>query len=157
MANINTYNPSDVILVVCGFVCEGWQEITIERSTPAFKHIKGIRGKHTRVRDIDSSAVITITVMQTAELNDIFSQIHLEDIEKGTGRLEVTLVDRSGTSTFQSIEAYIVGYPTKTFSDGIQFLPWEIRCQSTDYHFIGGNTQPSAAVLTDALKKLGIN
>lgn len=156
MANVNTYNPSDVYLIICGEQCEAWKDIVIERSTPAFKHIKGIRGKHTRVRDKDSSAIITINVMQTSGLNDLLSEVHRQDIENGTGRLEVMLVDRSGTSLFQSIVAYILNYPTKTFSDVIEFLPWVIQCQSTEDYFVGGNTQPSTPLLTEALKKLGI-
>lgn len=157
MANVNTYNPSDVYLIICGHQCESWQEITVERSTPSFKHIKGIRGKHTRVRDVDSSAIITITVMQTSETNDILSEVHRLDIESGTGRLEITLMDKSGTTLISSIEAYIPNYPAKTFSDTIEFIPWTIQCQSTEDFVIGGNSQPSAPLLAEALKRLGIN
>lgn len=158
MSNVNTYNPSEVYLIVCGYVCEAWQDITIERNVAeAFRQVTGIRRKHTRVRNRDSSAKITINVMQTAELNDVLSEIHSQDLEDGTGRLELTLVDKSGNSLFQSIEAYIVGYPPVTFSEGITFLPWTIQCQSTDKYIVGGNTQPSAPLLAEALKKLGIN
>jgi len=157
MGTVNTYNPSDVYLIICGHQCESWQEITVERSTPSFKHIKGIRGKHTRVRDVDSSAIITITVMQTSETNDILSEVHRLDIESGTGRLEITLMDKSGTTLISSIEAYIPNYPAKTFSDTIEFIPWTIQCQSTEDFVIGGNSQPSAPLLAEALKRLGIN
>ena len=157
MGTVNTYNPSDVYLIICGHQCTGWQDITVERSTPAFKHIKGIRGKHTRVRDVDSSAIITITVMQTSETNDILSEVHRQDIENGTGRLELSLIDRSGSTLISSIEAYITSYPSKTFSDTIEFIPWTIQCQSTESFVIGGNSQPNAPLLGEALKRLGIN
>lgn len=157
MATVNTYNPSDVYLILCGYQCSGWQDITIERSTPSFKHVKGIRGKHTRIRDVDTSAIITITVIQTSETNDILSDILEQDLESGTGRLEIMLVDKSGNTLVSSIEAYITGYPTKTFSDTVEFLPWVIQCQSTEDFVIGGNSQPSAPLLAEALKRLGIN
>jgi hypothetical protein len=157
MANVNTYNPSDVYLVICGEQCESWQTITVERNTPeAFKFVKGIGRKNTRVRDKNSAAKITITVMQTSELNDLLSEVHAQDLENGTGRLDVMLVDRSGTTLIQSIEAYIVGYPTKEFSDAVGFIPWVIQCQTTEDYIVGGNTQPSSPLLAEALRKLGI-
>lgn len=157
MASVNTYNPSEVYLLICGYPCESWKDIEIERDGASFKHIKGIGRKNTRVRNRDSSARITINIMQTSELNDLLSEIHRLDLENGTGRLEVALFDKSGSSIFQSIEAYIIGYPKKIFSEAIDFIPWVIQCRSTEDYIIGGNIQPNAPLLEEALKKLGIN
>lgn len=157
MANVNTYTPSDVYLIVCGEQMDGWETINVERNTTeAFKFIKGIRGKNTRVRDNDSSAKITISIIQTSELHDLLSEIHAQDLENGTGRLDVLLIDNSGTTKIHSIEAYIVGYPPKSFGESVSFLPWVIQCQSTESYVVGGNTQPNAPLLAEALKKLGI-
>ena len=156
MSNVNTYNPSDVYLIISGLQVEGWKDITVKRSTPAFKHIKGIRGKHTRSFDKDTSATITVSVIATGELNDWLTEIHQQDIDNGTGRLEITLIDKSGTSSFNSIEAYITEFPEKPFTDSIEFITWTIQCQSTEEFIIGGNTQPDTQTLKDVLKILGI-
>lgn len=157
MATVNTYNPSDVYLIICGHICTGWNEIAIEKSTPTYRFVKGIRGKNTRVEDLDTSAVISITVLQTSQTNDILSEIHKLDIEQGTGRLEVSLVDRSGTTAINSIEAYIVSYPNKSFKDDFDPITWTIQCQSTNDYIIGGNTNPETSVITSMLSLLGIS
>lgn len=157
MATVNTYNPSDVYLIIAGHICTGWNEISVERTTPSFRFVKGIRGKNTRVQDLDSSAVINITLLQTAQTNDILSEIHRQDIEEGTGRIELSLVDRSGTSSFSSIEAYIVNYPNKSFKDDFEPVTWTIQCQSTDDYIVGGNTTPETSVVAAMLSQLGIN
>jgi hypothetical protein len=157
MSIVNTYNPSDVYLIIAGHICTGWNEISIEKSTSTFKFIKGIRGKNTRVKDLDTSAIINITLLQTSQTNDILSEIHKLDIEEGTGRLEIALVDKSGTTAITSIEAYILTYPNKSFKDEFEPVSWSIQCQSTNDYIIGGNTSPETSVISSMLSQLGIN
>lgn len=153
MFEVNTYNPTDVYLIIGGgYQCSGWDEITIERSVPSFKMIKGIRGKHTRVKDSDTSAIITISVMQVHATNDVLSELHRLDIEEGTGRIELILVDKSGNSSFSSSEAFVMGYPKKVFKDGIEFVPWTIQCQSTEEFIVGGNSRPDTSLINQAIE-----
>lgn len=157
MATVNTYNPSDVYLIIAGHICTGWNEISIEKSTPNFKFVKGIRGKNTRVQDLDTSAIINITLLQTSQTNDLLSEIHRLDIEEGTGRIELSIVDKSGTTAINSIEAYIENYPPKSFKDEFEPVSWSIQCQSTNDYIIGGNTSPETSVIASMLSQLGIN
>ena len=152
MFEVLTYNPADVILIVGGYQCTGWDEISIERSTPTYRLVKGIRGKHTRVRDKDTSAMLTVSLMQVSPTNDVLSEIHAQDNLYGTGRIELSLADKSGNSKFGSSEAYITGYPKRSFKDQIEFVVWTIQCQSTDDYWVGGNNQPNTELINQAMK-----
>lgn len=149
---INDYTPAEVILSFGGYRVEGWDQISIERSSPVFRQVKGIRGKHTRVREFDSSATITLGVMQTCSTNDYLSEILRRDAEWGTGRLSITLEDKSGGSIFSSEEAYITGYPKADFGEDIVFRPWTIFCQTTVEYNVGGNDKPTPNAIKQAIE-----
>lgn len=130
---VYTYSPQEVQLVVGGYTVTGWESISIARSNDGFQPIRGIRGKNTRVFNQDTSAMITIPLIQTSPANDVFSQIHELDLINGTGRLEIMLKDRSGGSVYNSAEAYIIGYPEVTYSGTFSYRNWRIFCQSTSF------------------------
>ncbi len=141
MSKVFAYSPKDVQLTFGGYTIEGWQSITIARSTEGFKPIRGIRGKHTRVRNIDTSCTITVPILQTSMSNDVMSEIHRLDLLNGTGRIALTISDLSGTGVFSSIEAYVLGYPEVVYSGEFEYRKWVIFAQSTDTYTVGGNAQ----------------
>jgi hypothetical protein len=141
MSKVFCYSPREVVLTFGGYTVAGWQSISVARSADVFKPVRGIRGKHTRVKNADTSCIITIPLLQTSISNDVFSRILELDTERGTGRIELTLSDLGGTSKFSSVEAYILGYPDVTFSDGFEYRQWKIFCQSTGTYIVGGNAQ----------------
>lgn len=147
MAGVYTYNPKEVRLVVGGYIFEGWQTITITRNAKTFAPIRGIRGKNTRVQNKDTSATITIPLLQTSQGNDVFSQILEQDSNFGTARLSLMLDDGSGSSVFSSDEAYVTGFPSVVYSGGFEYRVWEIFCQSTGSYTISGNSNPSNSLL----------
>ena len=109
--SINTYSPSDVTLLLDGYKIEGWESINIKRGVQGYSFIKGRHGKNTRVKNFDTSAVIEVAILQTADSHEILNEIHTQDIAPNvnSARLSVTLKDRSGTSAFQSDDAYVIG------------------------------------------------
>lgn len=141
MSKVFCYSPKEVQLTFGGYIVTGWQSITVTRSVDTFKPIRGIRGKHTRVRNADTSCTITIPLLQTSMSNDVFARVHDLDRTHGTGRLELTLSDLKGTSIFSSSEAYVLGYPEAIFSEEFEYRSWRIFCQSTGSYTIGGNAQ----------------
>lgn len=149
MANIFTYNPKQVSLVVGGYTFTGWQAITIVKSVKPYTPIRGIRGKNTRALNKDTSATITIPLLQTSQGNDVFTEILQQDLNFGTGLLSLMLKDGSGSSVFDSSEAYITGWPVVTYSGGFEYRVWEIFCQSTGSYTISGNSNPSSSLLGD--------
>ena len=146
MANsftVNTYSPKDVILTLSGYQFTGWSTLSITRSVKGFSLVRGIRGKNTRVRNPDTSATVTISLIQSSQGNDVLSDIHQQDLTFGTGRITLMLKDSSGRSVFHSDESFITGFPTATFSGQFEYRNWEIFCQSTSTYTVGGNARPS--------------
>ena len=141
MSKVFCYDPAQVQLTFGGYTITGWQSISIARSVDAFKPIRGIRGKHTRVRNADTSCTISIPLLQTSMGNDVLSRIHELDLVNGTGRIELTISDLGGTSVFNSVEAYILGYPEVVYSGEFEYRQWRIFCQSTNTYVVGGNAQ----------------
>lgn len=153
MANsfsVFSYSPKDVILLIGGYQITGWQRITINRAKGVIP-IKGIRGKHTRVISTDTSATLSFTLMQSVQANEVMSYIHESDLQKGTGRISLTLKDNSGKSVFSSDEGYILSYPAVTFSGQYEDRPWELFLQSTQSYIVAGNQRPSTGLLDSAL------
>lgn len=158
MANsftVNTYSPTDLSLSFGGYQIAGWDSISIVRNAPSFVTVRGIRGKHTRVPSGDTSATITVSILQTSPSNDVLSEVHRQDIESGTSRLDIMLKDSSGNSVFSSDEAYIVSYPETTYSNGFEYRSWTIYCQTTKSYIVGGNAYPETALFNAALNAIG--
>lgn len=154
MANsftVNTYSPKDVSISFGGYPLAGWDSITISRNAPSFVTVRGIRGKHTRIPSGDTSATITVSILQTSPSNDVLSEVHALDLQYGTGRLALTLKDSSGKSVFSSDEGYIVAYPEVVFSGGFEYRSWTIYCQTTKSYVVGGNTYPQTTIFNSAL------
>jgi hypothetical protein len=152
---VHTYSPKDVILTVGGYQLTGWQSITISRTVKGFTVIRGIRGKNTRVPNVDTSATITISLLQTSQGNDVLSYIHELDLEEGTARIALMLKDNSGRSVFSSNEAYITGYPVATFSGQFEYRNWELFAQSTNTYVVAGNAKPATDLFDRALSEVG--
>ncbi len=155
MFEVATYSPTDVQLVISGYVIQGWNNISISRSTPEYKLIRGIRGKHTRARSQDTSCSLVVSLSQASPTNDVFSMILDTDRTTGNGRLKIILKDASGSSRFESSEAYITGYPTSSYSDGFESREWTIFCQESNF-FVGGNSNPPTETVKTLFKLLGI-
>ena len=148
--NSYTYSPQDVRLVIGGYIFTGWNSITITRAK-SFLPVKGIRGKHTRVQNQDTSATLVISLMQTSPGNDVFSETLSKDIINGTARIALTLTDKSGSSVFSSNDAYVTGFPSATYSSQFQDRPWELFCQTSVNYFVGGNGRPSTSIFDAAV------
>ena len=156
MANgftVTTYSPSEVKLTIGGYQVVGWQSISISRSAKSFTVVRGIRGKHTRVPNRDTSATIQFSLAQFSPSNDVMSTILIADEETGTSRIALTLKDGSGSSVFSTNEAYITGFPTTTYTGGFEYRNWEIFAQTTDTYEVGGNTRPSTSLFDSAVSE----
>lgn len=138
--SVNSYAPKDVMFIVGGYALTGWGSIRISRNSQVFTQVRGIRGKNTRYRNTDTSATITVSILQTEEANDILSNIVDLDSAYGTGRIALTIKDNSGNSIISSSEAFVAGYPEVVYSDGFEYRNWTIICNSTSTFDVKGNT-----------------
>lgn len=131
--DVQTYSPSEVVFTLAGTTISGWDNITIKRSSPSFKMVRGIRNRHTRVRNKDTSAVIEIGLVNTSSSNDLLTAIVEKDEQLGTGRIELMIKDTLGTFSFNSIEAYVTGYADMSFGEDVGTRTWIIECLSSSY------------------------
>lgn len=144
--SVYTYSPKDVSFIIGGYALTGWGSITISRNSQVYTQVKGIRGKNTRYRNTDTSATITVSILQTEDANDILSSIVDADYTFGTGRIAITIKDGSGKTLISSSEAFISGYPETTFSGGFEYRNWTILCNNTAQFTIGGNSSAQESV-----------
>lgn len=152
--DINTYNPSDVSLIIGGYRVFGWDSITIQRNSQGYTPYKGIRDKHSRTRNQDTSATLSLSIIQSCPVNDVLSYVHELDLQYGTGRLEITLKDDSGRSVFSSNEAYITGYPAAEYTSELEYRVWNVFCQNTGTWVLGGNTTPQTKLFDNIVDKV---
>lgn len=154
--NVNTYDPSSVILAFGGYPLSGWNSIRVQKNTPGYNPYRGIRGKNSRYRNTDTSATISFSCLQTGEANDIMSEIHRVDLQTGLGRIALTLKDNSGSSLIHSNEAFILDFPEVVFSDGFEYRVWEIYCLTTEADWnVGGNLQPQSSLYNKVTNFIG--
>lgn len=149
--SVVTCSASDVILTLGGYTITGWDVFSLQRRVKGFTPVYGIRGKNTRVQNVDTSATLTITLIETSPSNDVLSAIHELDLENGTARIALMLKDNSGNSVFNSAEAYITGYPTVSYSGEFTYRTWEIFMQSSATYIVGGNARGSTNLLDSLL------
>lgn len=141
MNSVYTYSPEYVDLVIGGYKVIGWNTISVQRNSRMFTTVNGIRGKNTRTKNTDTSATISISITRTSPVNSVFSEVVRQDELYCTGRLQILLRDRLGTSVVSSSEAYLDGYADDSFTSELNDRVWTINCLSTDTWNIGGSEQ----------------
>jgi hypothetical protein len=102
--------------------------------------VKGIRGRNTRVQNLDTSAVITLELLQTSTSNDVFSQLLVADQSTQSSRLQISLKDNSGRTEISSSEAYVSSLPQLTFTNDFSNRVWTIQMLETTTT-VGGNAK----------------
>lgn len=148
-----TYVPSNVALILSGSQIKGWNSITISRSDPVFKQIRGIRGKNTRTRIKNSSAIITIETPQTELFNEVLSMVLEADSVNGTARLEISLMESTGSSFFTTNTAYISQWPELRYSGELGVNVWTLTCEDSEI-FIGSAKSAAIGFIDNSVARL---
>lgn len=142
-SDILTYSPSNVKLILCGYILTGVVSVNVAwKGAKPFTVIRGIRGKHTRVYNPDMYATITVETLQTSITNDILTSIVTQDRKTGSARLEFSIVDTSGSTKFQSTNCFVSSYPDTTLTNDISTYKWSFECLTfIDGTSVGGNAR----------------
>ena len=132
MADTKVYDPADytMVLGVIG-ISSGYADgtfIEIEQAADAFSTKVGADGQVTRVKSQDRSGTVTITLMATADANNLMTaQLNLDRITKGgAGIVPLMCRDRGGNQKFFAAEAWIMAEPKVTFSKDVETRQWKI-------------------------------
>lgn len=154
-AFIRTYSPSDVTLYVNGFRVTGWENITVKPGTARFTMIRGARGRTTRAKQLDTSAILTVELDQTSQANTVFSQILQNDLKGSINPLHVVLKDGFGGTTVDSLQAYISGYPEIHYRAEGTTRTWELAMLSTQAMDLSGGGSLRQSLLQGAVNIVG--
>lgn len=141
--NLGTFSPKEVVLAINDYEIKDFAEGTfleLNKNSPYFRQVRGIRGKHTRVANRDKSGTLRFSLMQTSNQNDTLSSIALQDALSQTGLLNITLRDIGGSTGVYLVNAFIDGPPDKTYQ-AAQTTPneWTIQYEALGAYHVGGN------------------
>ncbi len=115
------YNADQVQVVICGVpVTKGWGDGTflrIEQNEDSFTRVTGTDGETTRSRTNNRSHTITLTLMQSSDVNDLLSAVHTLDITSagGAGIGPLIVKDGSGRSLYIAEKCWIKKPPAVEF------------------------------------------
>lgn len=152
MSSVMTYTPKDVKLQIEGYTVPGIVNMSLEWRVPPFKIVDGIRGVTSRVRNYNSSAVLSVEVLQTSVANDLLSQLVELDMSTGQARVSVKLTDLSGSLSLQSDQSFIMTRSNVELSNSFNNRTWQIALLDVYHVDILGNSL-SAKSIYDAGSK----
>jgi hypothetical protein len=141
---LKIYDPDQVSFILGNInIADGWADgeaIRYEHNTPAFTKVVGTRGQVARSKSLDKSGTFTITLLQTADENDLLSLLLNTDrnAPNGAGVVPLTLLDRQGRLEITAQEAWISDPPKPVFSRGAEAREWKIDVADAT-RFDGGN------------------
>jgi len=106
----------------------------------AFTKITGADGKVTRSKTLDTTAMVTFKLMTSSAANAALSALLTADLAapNGVGVLPLVLVDRQGTTAFQSPSAWIEKWPDFSLTREATVVEWVFAC-SRMTPYLGGN------------------
>ena len=133
-----TYSPKDVKIVISGYTLTGILAVNVEWHAPQMSIRRGIRGQHTRVRNLDLSCTVRLDVMQTSVTNEVLFEIFRIDRGTSSARLDISISDSSSRAILSSAEAYVAALPTVKYSEGFDARSWTLELLSvTDGRLTG--------------------
>ena len=138
---VKTYDPAQVAINIGGAPITGYADgtfLTVERANPAFIKVTGADGSVSRAKSNDRSGMMTLTLLQTSESNDILSLLALADEFQNAGVVPVTVKDMEGRTTYFAGSGWVQKMADSEFSNEITNREWVIEMAEIDV-FVGGN------------------
>lgn len=144
MSQVKNYDPDQMTIAMGNIlIADGFADgefIRREWNAEPITKVVGTGGQVARSKSRDKSGTITITLLQTADENDLLSALHNTDMEapNGAGIVPFFMRDRQGRATFTAAEAWVAAPPKPVFSRGAEAREWKID-YAEGIAFDGGN------------------
>lgn len=141
---LKTYDPNLYDVIFAGVrLNEGTadgQFIQVQTNAPPFSKKVGADGTVTRARSADRSGSMTVTLMQTSEINDTLSGILAADraAANGSGVGALLIQDRAGSTVLRAAKAWIADDPDMSLELEASTRAWVIDFADGDITH-GGN------------------
>ena len=125
---LRTFDPSKVTLSMGGVNIGGFADgtfISAERSNDSYSKTVGADGDTTRVRSVDKSGEVTITLSQTSPSNKTLSDLARDD-EEGKGVAPLLVKDLSGDTLLEAAFAWVRKPANVTYAKEVETREWII-------------------------------
>lgn len=124
----DTYDSKEVTVIVGANIISGFAEgsrVSIERNEDSWTLQVGSEGDSVRSKSNNQSGRITITLMQTADSNDVLSALHQLDELSNAGAVPVTV--KHGRSLYVAESAWVVKPPVSEFGPEAGDREWVLE------------------------------
>lgn len=125
---VKVYDPAESVLVIGARQATGIADDGIEIEWDedlATLHV-GLDGEIAYTRNKRVSAVLTLTLMQTSDMNDYLSSLALEFELAGTGFFPVLMTDLRGTTKVQAADCLVKKRPAIGRKKDLGQTVWDI-------------------------------
>lgn len=148
-SNLGNYSPEDVVVIISNdrfsHTISGTADgtfISYEREVPRATLYTGADLSAARVLRRNKAGTVTITLHQSAESNDILSEISRldEEAHNNDWLFSLTIKDMSGRTVLFAPQAFIGTDPNITYSTELETRDWTIQVIDVQRHF-GGNSK----------------
>jgi len=143
MAELYTYSPEDVIILLAGIIpVDGYVDgtfVSIKKNLQPFSSKTSTDGVVSRLYNNDQTYTITLTLANYSSTNNVLSKLWIADEITQRAKFPVLIKDTSGSSLFAATTCWIESIPETSYSKEIESRVWTIyACQAT--YTIGGNS-----------------
>lgn len=114
MGAMRELNPDKINITVNAVPVGGFganSMVKIKENAPRFIAKAGVDGEITRVKVLDRSAMVAITLMVSSESNAMFSALAAADLASSAGVCAVVVEDLNGLSIFAGEQCWIQEMP----------------------------------------------
>ena len=130
----STFNFAEVVLVLDGFRIEGFGDtddaVQVEVDEDNWTLTNGADGSVMRHRVLQSSAMVTITLLYGSRSNAI-----LQELLNSERKFALSFRDTRGGYLLESPDAYVVRRPNQSIGRAAADVEWQIQCMtSTSSH-----------------------
>jgi len=134
MPDFKNYSPDQLTVTFGGLKIGGFAEgtfIQVARNEDSYETVVGSQGDVTRVKKLNRSGTIIVTLQQSSPSNDLLSAELAADEAEGAvnaGLGEAMVKDANGTTVINSDNSWVQKYADVTFSNGLEGREWTIAC-----------------------------
>jgi len=137
------YSPGSVFVTVGGIPMSGFSNNSMVKfmyREDAFSDDVGAQGDFVRVQNLNTSAEVEISLLQTSPSNDVLNAMAFQDRHFGLGVRDIQIKDLRGTTVFAAPFAYVQKVAEGEFAKGSTDRVWKLTCASAEINVGGAAT-----------------
>lgn len=133
MPDFKNYNPKQVTVSFGAIIVQGFNDgpfIKTVRNSDAYTVKVGAHGDVTRVRSLDRTGQVTITLLAESPTNDLLSfQANLDEASDAGGAVAPLMIkDLNGLTLMIAENAWIMKYPEVEHATDASPREWVLEC-----------------------------